>query len=122
VVFERSADGAGTGEDFGAIGVIAPIVAIEMSTSFVPKIPKGILVFAVMGKNAKGRGTLSAVVDEKIIDLIDERRERLTMSRSTYLTLIIQQWIRSGCPPVSHAEKAIEALEGAPLRQLKKAR
>ena len=65
-----------------------------------------------MGKNAKGRGTLSAVVDEDIIDLIDERRERLSLSRSTYLTLIIQQWIDSDCPPVNHAERAIEALEG----------
>ena len=73
-----------------------------------------------MGKNAKGRGTLSAVVDESIIDLIDRRREKLTLSRSTYLTLIVRHWIASGSPPVNHAEKAIEALEGVP--QPKKAK
>ena len=74
----------------------------------------------LMGKNAKGRGTLSAVVNEDVIDLIDERRDRLTLSRSTYLTLIIQQWIDSGCPPVNHAEKAIQALEG--ISQSKKSK
>ena len=64
-----------------------------------------------MGKNKKGRGTLSAVVNQPIISLIDRRRERITLSRSAYVTLIIQQWINSGCPPVSRAEEAIEVLE-----------
>jgi len=64
-----------------------------------------------MGKNAKNRHTISAVVDKSIIELIDKRREKLTLSRSTYLTLIVQNWIRDGAPPVNHAEKAIAELE-----------
>ncbi len=64
-----------------------------------------------MGKNKKGRATISAVVDSAVIDLIDSRRERLTLSRSTYLTLIVQYWIKEGSPPVNHAEKAIAELE-----------
>lgn len=64
-----------------------------------------------MGKNKEGRGTLSGVVDQGVIDLIDQRRARLNLSRSTYLSLIVQHWVDEGCSPLTPAEKAIAELE-----------
>lgn len=64
-----------------------------------------------MGKNKQGRGTISGVVDQAVIDLIDQRRVRLNLSRSMYLALIVQSWMDAGGPPVSPAEKTIAELE-----------
>lgn len=64
-----------------------------------------------MGKNKEGRGTVSGVVDAGAIELIDQRRVRLNLSRSKYLSLIVQRWMDEGGPPVSPAEKTIAELE-----------
>ena len=93
-----------------SLGSIVPIGAIGKSSSFVPLAPLGPICYG-MGKNKTGRGTISGVVDQGVIDLIDKRRDRLNLSRSTYLSLIVQSWMDAGGPPVSPAEKTIAELE-----------
>jgi hypothetical protein len=88
---------------------IESIGTIGKSSSFVPIGPHG-SSSSCMGKNKEGRGTISGVVDQGIIDLIDKRRALVSLSRSTYLSLIVQNWMDAGGPPVSPAEKTIAEL------------
>lgn len=63
-----------------------------------------------MGKIGKGKATICAVVDQKLLDAIEERRDALTLSRSAYAGLILQKWEKDGYPPVSSADFAVREL------------
>jgi hypothetical protein len=60
-----------------------------------------------VGKNGKGRVTLAAVVDESLAKVIDARRGGMTLSRSAYVGLILENWKALGYPPVNSADVAL---------------
>jgi len=61
-----------------------------------------------MGNVAAGNVQISAVVRQEGVTAIDERRGKLSLSRSKYLSLIIEKWISDGCPAVSKADHLLQ--------------
>lgn len=64
-----------------------------------------------MAKTSLKKATICSVVDQRILDAIEQRRAPLTLSRSAYLSLILQKWLTDGCPAVSSADGAILELQ-----------
>ncbi|MCF7689249.1 MAG: hypothetical protein K9M98_10290 [Cephaloticoccus sp.] len=60
-----------------------------------------------MGKIGKDKVTLCAVVERQLLEVIESRRDALTLSRSAYTALILKKWQKDGFPPVSSADLAI---------------
>lgn len=63
-----------------------------------------------MGKIGKGKATVCAVIDQKLLDAIEQRRTALTLSRSAYTGLILQKWEKDGFPAVSSADYAVHEM------------
>lgn len=56
----------------------------------------------------RGKGsTLSAWVPETVQDEISSRAERIGLTRSRFVTLVLDHWVRQGCPPVSKADEVL---------------
>lgn len=47
------------------------------------------------------------------IAILDARADALGITRSKYAAAIIGLWVEGGCPPVTPADAALQALKGA---------
>ena len=66
-------------------------------------------------KNAgEGSATVCSVISQGILDVVEERRAALTLSRSAYVGLILKRWKTDGFPPVSAADAAMQELKRPP--------
>lgn len=50
---------------------------------------------------------INSAIPAEIVGLISERAQALNLTRSKYITLIVEMWHRKGAVPVSEAEAAL---------------
>ncbi|AHF94159.1 hypothetical protein OPIT5_06885 [Opitutaceae bacterium TAV5] len=60
-----------------------------------------------MGK-AKDSETLSVHASKKHVETIAARAAPLSLSKSKYAALIIEQWVQAGCPPVNEPDRLMQ--------------
>ena len=61
---------------------------------------------------------INSAIPSEIVEVISRRAKALNLTRSKYITLIVEMWHRKGANPVSEAEEALLGQSG----QAKKAR
>jgi hypothetical protein len=66
-----------------------------------------------MGKMAKGNGMLGLTFPTALRDEIDKRAGALNPSRSTYAAMIMEEWRRRKCSPVSEPERLMQLAGGS---------
>jgi hypothetical protein len=70
-----------------------------------------------MGKIAKDRAMLGLTVPIPLRDEIDRRAAVLNLSRSAYSALILDDWWRRKCPPVSEPDRFMQLAKSASIEQ-----
>jgi hypothetical protein len=61
----------------------------------------------IVGK-AKNAETLSVHASHRVIFAIEAKAARLGVSKSKYSALILEQWLQTGCPPISEPDRLIQ--------------
>lgn len=74
-----------------------------------------------MGKSAPGITTISAVVPDEYMAVVDARANALSLSRSRFAAMVFERWIREGAPPVSEPDRHMAPQVMAALEAQKKA-
>lgn len=69
----------------------------------------------------KGKKVVSGSVSKRIADEIARRADSLDMSKSRYVTKIIELWFHEGCKPVSRQDEVMREAEKIPNTPIKKA-
>ncbi len=65
-----------------------------------------------MGKIAKGKTLLGLTVPNAWRDEIDRRADALNLTRSTYAALVIEDWYKRGCPPITEPDRLMQIAKG----------
>lgn len=58
---------------------------------------------------------MTTTIPENLGEIIVRRAERLSWSKSEYLTRIVELWFAEGCPAVSPADEKLAVLNGEKL-------
>jgi hypothetical protein len=72
----------------------------------------------LMGK-AKDAETLSVHASKANIGIIAQRAELLSMTKSKFAALVIENWVSLGCPPVSEGDRLMQIAKQSEKRDAK---
>ena len=64
-----------------------------------------------MGSIAQSNRQINAGVPHEILKIVDERADALSLTRGKYAALVFAWWEAQGCPPVTHADEAVQILK-----------
>jgi hypothetical protein len=74
-----------------------------------------------MGRMGKDRGQINVNLPADILAVIDERRTRLTITRSKFMANLLDDWKLRGYPGINEADRAMLILKGETPKDRRKA-